>query len=369
MKKTDEKIFKFYSLYNILKLDADYNIIYGERSPGKTYALLKYGLEQYIKHGKQMAYIRRQDEDFQKGRAKQLYNNLVFNNEIKKITKGVWTDVYCYGREWYLCTYDDKGNMIKDEKPMTYGFSIAQGFHDKSAAFPNVSTIVFDEFISRFYLSGEFIDFTNLLSTIIRYRDNVKIFMLGNSQDKYGCIYFEEFGLKHIRELKPGNIDLYTFDKLRIAVEYTKPNESGKPSDKYFSFDNPRLKMITEGVWETAIYPHLTKGYNRKDIVFIFFIIHRDITLQGDVVIDENNNYYIHIHLKTTPIQDDDNDLIFTLQPSIKPNYIKRLTRPILPTHKKIISLFQQSKVYYQNNDIGEIVRSYITECRNSDFE
>ena len=36
---------EFYSLDNILKNNAHYNIIIGERSNGKTYACLKYGLE------------------------------------------------------------------------------------------------------------------------------------------------------------------------------------------------------------------------------------------------------------------------------------------------------------------------------------
>ena len=41
-----------HNLKNILSKDAQYNIIIGERSNGKTYACLKYGLEQYVKEGK-----------------------------------------------------------------------------------------------------------------------------------------------------------------------------------------------------------------------------------------------------------------------------------------------------------------------------
>ena len=49
---------KYYSLNNILKKDAQYNIIFGQRSNGKTYAVKKYGLEKFIKTGEQMAYVR-----------------------------------------------------------------------------------------------------------------------------------------------------------------------------------------------------------------------------------------------------------------------------------------------------------------------
>ena len=36
---------KYYTLNNILTYNADYNIIYGERSNGKTTAVLRYALE------------------------------------------------------------------------------------------------------------------------------------------------------------------------------------------------------------------------------------------------------------------------------------------------------------------------------------
>ena len=42
---------KFYSLKKILEKNAQYNVIYGQRSNGKTYSVLKYGLQNYIKTG------------------------------------------------------------------------------------------------------------------------------------------------------------------------------------------------------------------------------------------------------------------------------------------------------------------------------
>ena len=39
---------KYYSLKKILSKNADYNLIIGERSNGKTYATLLYALKQYL---------------------------------------------------------------------------------------------------------------------------------------------------------------------------------------------------------------------------------------------------------------------------------------------------------------------------------
>ena len=46
---------KYYSLSKIDAKDATYNLIIGERSNGKTYAMLTKVLKQYIKDGKQFA--------------------------------------------------------------------------------------------------------------------------------------------------------------------------------------------------------------------------------------------------------------------------------------------------------------------------
>lgn len=54
---------KFYSLENIKKTGATYNVIFGERSNGKTYSVLLEGLKEYVKHGGQLAIVRRWKED------------------------------------------------------------------------------------------------------------------------------------------------------------------------------------------------------------------------------------------------------------------------------------------------------------------
>ena len=44
-KKKKEEVHKYYQLTDILNKGADYNLIFGERSNGKTYAALSYGIE------------------------------------------------------------------------------------------------------------------------------------------------------------------------------------------------------------------------------------------------------------------------------------------------------------------------------------
>lgn len=39
---------KYYRLNNILKYDAMYNVIFGERSNGKTFSVLEHGVKEYL---------------------------------------------------------------------------------------------------------------------------------------------------------------------------------------------------------------------------------------------------------------------------------------------------------------------------------
>jgi hypothetical protein len=355
---------KFYSLKNILSKDAQYNIIFGERSNGKTYSVLKYGLEKFCKTGEQTAIVRRWSEDFKGKRGSTMYQALVNNNEIEKLTEGKWTDVYYYSGRWYLCKYNEKEERTVLEKPIAYAFALGSMEHDKSTSYPEINTILFDEFLTRtMYLPDEFVLFMNVLSTIIRHRKNVKIFMLGNTVNKY-CPYFNEMGLRHIKDMKVGDIDIYSYgdSDLKVAVEYCKPNKQGKESDTYFAFDNPKLNMITGGAWEVNIYPHCPIKYAPKDIKFTYFIIFDGEILQCEVIMKDNNNFTF-IHRKTSPIKDIEKDLIYSTEYSSLPNWKRKINRPVTDIEKKIAMYFAKDKVFYQDNDVGEIVRNYLMWC------
>lgn len=357
---------KFYTLDNILSHDAQYNIIIGERSNGKTYASLEYGLKNYCTGHGQMALVRRWQDDFRGKRGASMFNSLVENDVIKKYTNGKWTDVYYYSGRWYLCKYDetDDNKRILDNEPFAYAFAISAMEHDKSTSYPNITTIIFDEFLSRgMYLPDEFILFMNVISTIVRQRNNVKIFMLGNTVNQY-CPYFKEMGLTNIKSQKVGTIDVYTYgdSELKVAVEYSDTPVKKKDSDFYFAFNNPKLSMITGGAWELAIYPHCPIKYIPQDIRFIYFIVFDDDILQCEII-KHDDDVFTFIHRKTTELKNADSDLIFSPNYSSKPNWRRKINKPTLKIEQKIWSYFKTDKVFYQDNEVGEIVRNYIMWC------
>ena len=353
---------KYYSLDNILSKNADYNIIFGERSNGKTYAALKYGIERYMNTGEQMAYIRRWREDLRGKRAENLFANHVANGLIEELTDGKFNEVFYLSNKWFLSYYDkDKNKRYPDSTPFCFGFSLSEQEHEKSSSYPNVTTIVFDEFLTRrIYLPDEFMLYMNLLSTIIRQRDNVKVFMLGNTVNKF-CPYFQEMGLKNVGVREQGTIDIYRFGEhgATVAVEYCDTIVKQKASNKYFCFDNQNLQMITGGKWELAVYPHLPCKYKPKDVLFVFYIKFNDAILQGNIIQVGDENF-CYIHQKTTPIKDEDNSLIYSLEMNGKPNYKRKLISNASYVESQVSRYFATDKVFFQNNEIGEIVRNYL---------
>lgn len=360
---------KFYSLKNILARDAHYNLVIGERSNGKTYSVLKYGLEKYVHTGEQMAIVRRWQDDFKGKRGAAMFDALVENKEVEKLTSGEWTGVYYYAGRWYLCKYDEKGNRTAQENPFAFAFAISSMEHDKSTSYPRVTTVMFDEFLTRsHYLPDEFVLFMNVLSTIIRQRNNVKIFMLGNTVNKY-CPYFGEMGLTHVKEMVPGDLEVYQYgdSELRVAVEFSDSPNKNKPSNLYFAFNNPKLSMITgKGtVWEIAVYPHKPVKFTSAQISFVFFIQFDGELLQCEVVTTDTVQF-VFIHRKTTPLKSPDIDLIYSPDFDPRPNWKRKITNPMTELEQKIVRLFRADKVYYQDNEVGEIVHNYLMWCGGS---
>ena len=377
MTKKKEKLI-YWDIHPILSKNAQYNVIYGERSNGKTYGTLQYCLEEYFINKSEFAYIRRWEDDITGMKGSSLFNGLIKNNVIHKLSKGKCNHVVYKSRSYYLAFIDDEGTVTTDIKPFAYSFALTQHEHYKSNSYPEIRNIIFDEFLTRgVYLPDEFIIFQNVLSTLIRDRDNVKIFMLGNTVNKYSP-YIKEMGLTRMRNQKIDTIDIYEYGTsgLRVAVEYSMM-KSEKKSNTFFAFENPRLQMITSGKWEIDLYPHYPRdqyaGINEFiDIKYMFFIEFEGSILQCEVIYKEkdindkvNPCYFLFVHQKTTPIKEGEKTLIYSQTPNPLPNYRRRLTKATTNIERKIQRFFAKDKVFYSDNETGEIMRNYLIWCQS----
>lgn len=355
-----------------------YYMIFGERSNGKTYTVLEKIVQNYWDTGKQGAIIRRTEQNVKGITARTYFNGLIENGRISEITNGEWDGIYYYSMSWFLCKEDpDRPGHIKhDTKPLCYFFALNTWENTKGGQYPDVTTILFDEFMTRDrYLTNEWQYFTNVLSTIIRKRTDVTIFMVGNTVNRT-CPYFNEMGLTGARDLKQGEKHLWEYHATvegrpmtgHIAVEHTGTSRKtkGKPSDIYFCFDNPSLNMITQGDWEIKPYPTKPVNFEKKNIKFTFFIIFDGETLQCEIVMFKHYNF-MFVHPKTTPLYHPEDDLIFTQEANPLFNYSRKINQGQgkVKMINKILSYFNNEKVFYANNSTGEIMRNYMQWCKS----
>lgn len=366
---------KFFSLEPIKEREAKYNIIVGERSNGKSYACKMECIDTIAK-GKAFAIIRREMEDFKYKRGTQYFADVLQNGYLEKKhikmpledSEGetmYYNTIVYQSMRYYLAHVDEYGKTIKASEPCGYCFALSMYEHDKSTSYPNITTVVFEEFITRNnYYTDEFVIFANCLSTIIRERTDVTIYMLGNTVNQY-CPYFEEMGLKNIKKMEKGDIDVYEYGDtgLRVAVQYADSiSKKGKPSDIYFAFDNPKIKMITQGDWELEIYPHLPIKYTGKDIRFTFFIEFKEELLQCEII-RKNGELFTYIHRKSSPIKNRKKDIVFSTYDYYYKASNKNFLHPTSPVHQKIRSLVNDDNMFYQDNEVGEVMRNYLLWC------
>lgn len=356
-----------YNLEPIITIPSLYYMIYGERSNGKTYQVMEKALWEAYHNGAQFGYIRRQDEDIKGRRGEELLTAFEQNNSISAMTNGEWDGIKYYSRRWYWTRTEVVGEKFvttQSDTPIGYAFALSASQHDKGASYRGIKNIIFDEFISRPedpYFANEFVLFMNTLSTIIRDRNDVTIFMLGNTVNKY-CPYFQEMGLMHAKNLKPGEIETYKYGDsgLSVVVEHTKPNAKGKASDSYFAFDNPKLKMITKGEWEIAPYPRTPYKYKPTEVLFRAFLEWDRETLKIDLV-EHEDDLFVNISPRDLDIPDD--AIIYTSRPDPRPNVRNKITKPMFEVEKLLLTLLAADKWFYATNPTGELVANYLAYC------
>lgn len=376
---------KYYSIRHLIELhpDAHYYVVYGERSNGKTYSTLDYMIDDYFKNGHQFAYVRRWKEDIKPSNLKKLFGGILRDHKIEKYSKKKWTGISYKNRAFYFTRIekfiDEKGkqkeNIVTSDEPFCYVYVLTDDEHDKGFETPMIYNILFDEFIARgSYIPDEFVRFMGTISTIKRRRTGVKIFMLGNTINRYS-LYFNEMGLTNIKTQKVGAIDVYRYGDtgLKVVCEFAEMTNKNKDSDVYFAFNNPKLQMITNGAWELAVYPHLTPDmkYKPMHVKYRYFIEFDGTTLECEIVIlpkdTEQKRYqslmFTFVHLKTSIIKEDNKYLVYSLTPNPKPNYRRNIFKPFTKVEKTIIDMFYKDKVFYQSNDIGDVVRNYMNMC------
>jgi len=117
----EEKEMKDY--YDIGPIDdtkAVYRMIIGQRSNGKTYSVCRHIIENYLDRGERAAYIRRYEESITPKNIQDLFDPHL--DLIIEKSDGQWNGIYYRAKQFYLCRYDEEGNMVAKD-PTSFCFT------------------------------------------------------------------------------------------------------------------------------------------------------------------------------------------------------------------------------------------------------
>lgn len=341
-----------------------YTVAFGMRSNGKTYGALKKGLEEYARNGSQMAILRTWADDFKGKRGANLFTPLIQNGVISELFEDEYNTIVYQSQMWYLAKIDDESKITKSLEPFAFGFALTQMQHDKSfGSGGRIRLIVFDEFISSgFIMDNAFDLFQNCLSTIIRDRTDVRIYLLGNTMSSgFFSPFLEEMGINP-RQLKQGSITEYTYadnPELTVVVEYCDAVNRSDEQNKYFAFGRSASSgMITSGEWALPQYRRLPEKVN--NIKASFFIRYKESIIQLDVH-KTKYRYIIFAHKKTTPIKDELKDIIFDVEyTGTQRNIIKNIFNDDNVFSVRILEIIKNKDIYYSDNYTGEVIRNWL---------
>ena len=365
----NKELSMYYDINPIDETNAVYRMIIGSRSNGKTYSVCRHIVENYFARGERAAYIRRYDEDIQPKHLSSLF--APHYKLIEELSGGEWNSVYYRAKEFHLCYIDEDGKITaKDPTAFCVTASINTAEHTKGQDRGEIHLILFDEFMTRdAYLSNEFVQYCNLLSSLIRNRDNCTIYMLANTVNRY-CPYFKEMGLKDVESMPQGQIYLYHYGSadLSVAVEYCSPvKATEKVASKYFAFDNPQLEMITTGAWELMMYPRPPYKIFENDIKYRFYIQFGEALLCGEIVHPKNrtSDLFIFVHPQTKDIDIGDKTVLYTDSFTTSRYHVRFLKDMPTELHKLIYNLVTKKAVCFNSNETGEIWRNWLMNDQN----
>lgn len=224
-----------YNLDPIDSVGARFNIIYGERSNGKSYQLKhKKAVEKYLKTGRRFILMRRWREEITTEKIEQYFQDV----DVLKLTAGKYNMISIYRKVLYLSNYNNEtGKTVRGEK-IGYVVSLSTEQNYAGASYLDVDDIIFEEFMSRnVYLANESNKLMNFYATVDRKRLTTRLWLVGNSISRV-CPYINDWGLhKIITEQKQGEIktleiqgeyidEKNEYDIIKIAIEYCKSTRS-----------------------------------------------------------------------------------------------------------------------------------------------
>lgn len=343
--------------YNIDEIDSKgciYNLIFGEKSNGKSYQVkLKKMLKKYLETGRRFILMRRWDADMKNNWIESYFSNM----DVESMTDKKYNTIIKYRNEiLFAKNIIGEDGSIKTKKGEKCGYAIPLSLeqHFSSADFTDCDDIILEEFMERgSYLPNEVSKFTAFYSTVDRKRGTTRVWLIGNTITKANP-YIYEWGLtKKINAMKQGDIITLELpnsegEPVTMAVEYCK--SSGGKSMAI----GKSASMIDKGYWQANPQPHLPKSKNCYTIIYRLGFQFQGFKFLAELLVDKDNSsnmgWFIYPYFKEFG-----KDIhVISDMVSIEPNWHRSLnfnTKSEKLT--KLLETFSEEKLFFSDDLTG----------------
>ena len=347
-----------YDIMPLKRLNCDINLIYGEKSNGKSYqAKHNIALDDYLKYGHRFILLRRWREDVTNMWVERYFADV----DVKRLTKGKYEIITAYKKEIYLSNVDKDGKVKRGEK-IGYVMSLSTEQHMSSGSFLDVHNIIFEEFMERggTYLFGhagssnsEPARLLTFYNTVDRKQGRVKLWLIGNTISRV-CPYLTEWSLQNtLREMKQGDIKVIEIPNennvVKIGIEYCKSS-----GGKQMSFGSVS-SMIEKGSWQADVQPKLPKSIKEYDTTLKIGFQYKGFRFVGLLLADKITDDLVWFIYPREKEFTDKNMLIFSDQ--IKQSqYWQRNIYNLTFKNDRLqlaLSTFREGNIFYSDDLTG----------------
>ncbi|UMO75893.1 ATPase [Bacillus phage vB_BsuP-Goe23] len=325
----------FYNPQKMLSYDRILNFVIGARGIGKSYAMKVYPINRFIKYGEQFIYVRRYKPELAK------VSNY-FNDVAQEFPDH---ELVVKGRRFYI-----------DGKLAGWAIPLSVWQSEKSNAYPNVSTIVFDEFIrekdNSNYIPNEVSALLNLMDTVFRNRERVRCICLSNAVSVVNP-YFLFFNL-----VPDVNKRFNVYDDALIEIPDSLDFSSERRKTRFGRLidgtEYGEMSLDNQFIGDSQVFIEKRS----KDSKFVFSIVYNGFTLGVWVDVNQGLMYVDTAHDPSTKnvysLTTDDLNENMMLITNYKNNYHLR----------KLASAFMNGYLRFDNQVIRNIAYELFRKMR-----
>lgn len=352
-----------------------------ERSVGKTtqYLLIGMLLDKY--YGITTEYLRVKREQIRPQNLRDLFTTIEMPEfqYVEKLTDGKYNAIMYNSKRFYYCNIDGSGKVDKETVSETAFCHVEclDNVDNVKSLYnnPRASYVILDEFVNASGINKEadFLNLCQILSTYRRDRLDMKVVLLANTINPLNMFYQElcisdDMRKLHLGESKIVESPLGTKVWIHLVKFDEKITEKRRVNSlKYFGFLNPRLASINGGTeWAIKNYPHLPRLdiYENEQRQILF----RDVYIRTygkllccEICFSTKIGRYMYVREQTqTPI----NPLrIYSTETCM--NLLEKYGLGDGDKLDKLIFwLYENKRVFYSYNNIGNLFENYIETLR-----